>query len=102
MKNHPTRRRFLKLGLGGVIGVTLGGTDLIKPAHAADLPHLAEDDPQAAALKYVHKSPDDSKHCSGCLLIQGTDGDEWRPCGVFPGKLVSATGWCSAFAPKPA
>ncbi|MGR5128986.1 high-potential iron-sulfur protein [Photobacterium swingsii] len=101
MKSNPTRRRFLQLSLGGLIGVTLGGKQLIKPATAADLPHLAEDDAQAAALKYVHVSPESDKHCENCALIQGTDGDEWRPCALFPGKAVNAKGWCSAYAPKP-
>ncbi|MEF1220553.1 high-potential iron-sulfur protein [Photobacterium damselae] len=40
--------------------------------------------------------------CANCALIQGKDGDEWRPCAIFPGKLVNANGWCSAYAPKPA
>jgi len=38
--------------------------------------------------------------CSNCALIQGNDGDEWRPCQIFPGKLVNANGWCSVWAPK--
>ncbi|WP_187345556.1 high-potential iron-sulfur protein, partial [Photobacterium damselae] len=33
---------------------------------------------------------------------QAKDGDEWRPCAIFPDKLVNANGWCSAYAPKPA
>lgn len=101
MKSNPTRRRFLQLSIGGLIGVTLGGKQLIKSASAADLPHLAEDDAQAAALKYVHASPDSEKHCANCALIQGADGEEWRPCALFPGKVVNANGWCSAYAPKP-
>ncbi|MDP2532896.1 high-potential iron-sulfur protein [Photobacterium damselae subsp. piscicida] len=40
--------------------------------------------------------------CANCALIQGKDGDEWRPCAIFPDKLVNANGWCSAYAPKPA
>ena len=33
-------------------------------------------------------------------LIQGNDGDAWRPCQIFPGKAVAAAGWCSVWAPK--
>ena len=98
MKNQSSRRRFLKFSLAGVIGMTLGGKELVKSVQAADLPHLTEDDPQASALKYVHNSPYEDRNCSGCVLLQGNDGDEWRPCQLFPGKLVSATGWCSAWA----
>lgn len=101
MKNQSSRRRFLKFSLAGVIGITLGGRTLVKPAHAADLPQLTEDDPQAAALKYTHSSPHEDKNCANCALIQGNDGDEWRPCAIFPGKAVSANGWCSAWAKKP-
>ena len=101
MNNEPSRRRFLKFSLAGIVGMTLGGKTLIKPAYAADLPQLAEDDPQASALKYIHSSPHEDKHCSNCALIQGNEGDEWRPCAIFPGKLVNANGWCSAWTKKP-
>jgi len=29
------------------------------------------------------------------------DGDEWRPCPLFPNQVVAAAGWCNAWAPKP-
>ncbi|MDH5620575.1 MAG: high-potential iron-sulfur protein [Gammaproteobacteria bacterium] len=32
--------------------------------------------------------------------MQGNDGDEWRPCQIFPGKVVNAAGWCSVWAAK--
>ncbi|MDP5191762.1 high-potential iron-sulfur protein [Rheinheimera baltica] len=34
-------------------------------------------------------------------MLQGNAGEAWRPCGVFPGKLVNAEGWCAAWAKKP-
>ncbi len=98
MKDQSSRRSFLKFSLAGVIGVTLGGKALIKPVQASDLPHLEEDDAQASALKYIHKSPYEDRSCSNCVLLQGEKGDSWRPCQLFPGKLVSAEGWCSAWA----
>ncbi|WP_299021857.1 high-potential iron-sulfur protein [uncultured Photobacterium sp.] len=101
MKSQSSRRNFLKLSLASVIGVTVGNKVLIKPANAADMVKLTEDDPQAAALKYVHESPHSDKKCFNCALLQGNDGDEWRPCAIFPGKTVSANGWCSAWAKKP-
>ncbi|MGF1681722.1 high-potential iron-sulfur protein [Photobacterium minamisatsumaniensis] len=99
--SNSSRRNFLKLSLAGVIGITVGNKVLVKPVHASELPHLTDDDPQAQALKYVHESPDSEKHCSNCALIQGNDGDEWRPCALFPGKAVNAKGWCSAWVKKP-
>ncbi|WIH28234.1 high-potential iron-sulfur protein [Photobacterium damselae] len=102
MKKEPNRRQFLKLGLGSVIGMTVGGKILLQPVSAEEIPHVSPEDPQAKALRYVDKSTVDGQICANCALIQGKDGDEWRPCAIFPGKLVNANGWCSAYAPKPA
>lgn len=101
------RRKFIQLSaVAAAGGFTLAGRD----AAAQEMPKLAEDDPMAQSLKYVHDAstvPDSAKsnpapnqHCANCALIQGDDGDEWRPCQIFPGKLVNANGWCSVWAPK--
>lgn len=76
----------------------------------AQLPRLEETDPLAAALGYRHdtNAVDQSKYpnhkpdqrCDNCNLIQGAAGDEWRPCAIFPGKLVNANGWCTAWVKK--
>jgi hypothetical protein len=95
--NNVNRRDFLKLSGSTLIGLTLGGVALNANAQEK----LKLDDPTAMALKYVHKSEVEGKKCSNCLLIQGEDGQEWRPCGAFPGKLVNADGYCSAWALKP-
>ncbi|WP_413110319.1 high-potential iron-sulfur protein [Thaumasiovibrio sp. DFM-14] len=94
-----SRRQFLKLTVGGVIAVSAGDS-LIGRAHA-DTPKLEESDAQASALKYVHQSDRGGKNCNNCALLQGNSGDEWRPCAIFPGKLVSANGWCTAWVAKP-
>ncbi|KLV09398.1 MULTISPECIES: high-potential iron-sulfur protein [Photobacterium] len=101
MNRTSSRRGFLKLSLGSLIGITIGNQLLVKPARAEDLPHLTSDDPQAKALKYVEQAPDSEKHCGNCALLQGNEGDEWRPCALFPGKAVNVNGWCSAWAKKP-
>ena len=91
------RRQFIQLSAVAAAGV------LVRPgseARAEGLPHLAEDDPTAQSLKYVHASATDGQTCANCALVQGADGDEWRPCQIFPGKLVNANGWCSVWAPK--
>lgn len=92
-----SRRRFLKLS-GGVVGLSVGGISL--KAFAAE--QVDPESPQAKALQYVHKSVKDGQNCANCVLIQGADGDAWRPCGIFPGKLVNSEGWCAAWAKKPA
>ena len=79
--------------------------------HAQDpLPHLEEGDPAAKALGYVHdvarvdpKANPTFKagsNCANCLQLQGKPGDTWRPCTIFPGRLVNANGWCKVWVPK--
>ena len=72
--------------------------------------HLDEKDPQAAALGYVEDSaradkkkfPNHaaSQNCAGCALGQFKTGESYANCTLFPGKQVSAKGWCSAFAKR--
>lgn len=90
------RRDFLKLSGTSIIGLTLGGVAL--KTHAQE--KLAIDDPTAVALKYVHDSKVDGANCANCMYIQGEAGAQWRPCAIFPGKVVNAKGWCSAWLKK--
>ena len=87
------RRRFIKLSGSALIGITVGGTAL--KANAQE--KLMLDDPTAVALKYTHNSKVDGQNCANCLYIEGQAGADWRPCGIFPGKLVASQGWCSAW-----
>jgi hypothetical protein len=80
-------------------------------AAEANLPKLSLTDPVAKALLYTEDAATVDKakaptfkpgsDCANCVQIQGTSGD-WRPCTAFPGKLVAAKGWCSAWVAKPA
>ncbi len=101
------RRQFIQLTAVAAAGC------LVRPgqeAKAQDMPKIEENDPIAQSLKYVHDAstvdpaqranPAAVQNCENCALIQGNDGDEWRPCQIFPGKLVNAAGWCSVWAPK--
>lgn len=101
------RRKFLQLSAVAAAGL------VIKPgreAHASDLPQLTEDDPMAQAMKYTHdastvdpatrNNPAPEQNCANCALVQGDDGETWRPCQIFPGKAVNANGWCAVWAPK--
>ena len=91
------RRQFIQLSAVAAAGC------LVRPgqeARADDLPQLTEDDPQAQSLKYVNASAIDGQNCANCALVQGADGEAWRPCQLFPGKSVNADGWCSVWAPK--
>ncbi len=80
-------------------------------AAQANLPKLSLTDPVGKALMYTENAATVDKtkaptfkpgsNCANCVQIQGASGD-WRPCTAFPGKLVAAKGWCSAWAAKPA
>ena len=91
------RRSFLKMSGATLIGLTCGSAAL--RSHAQE--QLQSTDPTAQALKYVPKSVVEGAMCSNCMYIQGNAGDENRPCAIFPGKLVAADGWCSAWVKRP-
>jgi len=71
---------------------------------------LDEKDPQALTLGYVtdaskadvKKNPTykPGQACVNCLLLAGKEGETYRPCNVFPGKLVAASGWCRSWVKK--
>ena len=101
------RRKFIQLSAIAAAGY------LVQPGREAladELPHLLEDDPMANAMKYTddassvdpasRNNPAADQTCENCALLQGNDGDAWRPCQIFPGKSVAAAGWCSVWAPK--
>ena len=89
---------------------TKASPKLAPAATPAGPPRLDPNDAAAKALGYV---PDAAKVdaksnpmyvkgslCSNCLQLQGKAGDPYRPCNLFPGKLVAANGWCKVYAKK--
>jgi hypothetical protein len=106
---------LLVAGAAGAAG-TAGAAGAASPAAAkpppppGPLPHLVPTDPLAIALSY-HESartvdavkfptykPD--QKCGSCMQLTGKVGDPWRPCNLFPGKLVNAEGWCKVWLKK--
>jgi len=108
MSDSPLdRRTLLKSALAGLVALPVVGS-----SEAADaLPHLDEKDTLAAAMGYTHdaKTVDPNKvpqykagsFCHNCAQLTGKEGDEWRPCNLFPGKLVNKDGWCKVWVLKP-
>lgn len=108
MSEFMTRREALVAALATAAG-TLACAGAARAADA-DKPHLQASDPTAQALsyqedgakvdakKYPTYKPD--QRCSNCLQLQGKAGDDWRPCNLFPGKLVDANGWCKVYIKK--
>jgi len=98
-----SRRRFVT----GLAASAAGASLLHQRAGAQEMPTLAEDDPTAASLKYVANAADadaslrkEGALCSNCALYSGGADADYGPCSIFPGKRVSANGWCSVWAPR--
>jgi hypothetical protein len=103
------RRDVLKGAMAGLIAIPV--LALTRNVHAQTTPvKLDEKDAQAVALGYVADAkkvdakanptykPDQT--CASCLQMTGKAGDAYRPCNLFPGKVVSANGWCKAWMKK--
>ena len=100
-----TRRTLMK-----ALGAAAAATVLLPPrqSQAAEPPHLNVKDPAALKLSYVENASQidlkkypayvKGSNCENCLLLQGTGGAHYRPCSLFPGKLVSVSGWCSGWS----
>ena len=97
------RRNFLKAG-SLAIAVIAAARPALSQAQA--LPPVDENDPAAQALGYRSDATKVDKtkfpkyaadqSCANCQLYQGKPGEASGPCSVFPGKSVSAKGWCNA------
>ncbi|HUA81472.1 MAG TPA: high-potential iron-sulfur protein [Dyella sp.] len=102
-----SRRRFLKLATGTAVATMLV-SGLPRVARADDLPHVSESDLTAKALGYVEDATTtkDPKHkpgdtCANCQFYTGA-ATGYGPCQLFPGKAVSAKGWCISHTAKQA
>ncbi len=103
-RDSISRRQFVTRAAAAAAGIAV----MPRVADAQEMPKLAEDDPTAVALKYVHDATTadpalrpGERFCNNCALYTGAADAEWAPCSIFPGKLVAGPGWCSVWAPKP-
>jgi hypothetical protein len=85
-----------------------------KPAAAGTAKLVAETDPTAKALKYVHDATKAKRekrgvtegkdqNCSNCQLYTmptKIDGKDAGKCLMIQGGLVAAAGWCASWAKK--
>jgi hypothetical protein len=100
-----TRRVFMLQVVAGSSALAAGAA----MAQAAP-PKVSEKDPQAMALGYSEDSTkvDPKKYpkhtaeqkCSTCQLFVAKGKDPYGNCPLYAGKVVAATGWCSAYAKK--
>ena len=105
-----TRRKLIKGGAAAIVAVPVALVGMRSAgAETVELPKLTGDDPAAKALGYVGDAAsiaDGSEatfkagsNCANCQLYTGGDA-EYGPCSIFPGKLVSAKGWCRTWVQK--
>ncbi|MFX1676401.1 high-potential iron-sulfur protein [Paraburkholderia sp. A2WS-5] len=76
----------------------------------AGAPPVDENDPAAKGLGYRAKaSTVDAAHfpkyqagqkCANCRFYTGAANEPSGPCPMFPGKAVSADGWCNVYAKR--
>ena len=106
MKRSLSRRAIVKtLALG-----TAGSVLATRNSFGAEPKTLDVKDPAAAALGYVENASqvDPKKYpafvkgsnCENCMQLQRTAGNNYRPCSIFGGKLVSVSGWCAGWTPE--
>ncbi len=98
----PTRRQFIIYSAAGLATMSLANQ-----AQAQAM--LAETDPQAVGLGYKADAATVDKakfakyvagnNCANCQLYMSKSA-EAGTCGIFPGKLVAANGWCNAWVKK--
>lgn len=87
------RRDFINLS-GAAAGLALIPVCNLS---AAEVP-LTADDPQGKALGYVVNSTVEGSNCANCAQSHGDA--KALACNLFPGKQVSATGWCKVWSKK--
>ena len=106
---QTTRRALLSAALASLVALPRIVRGQSAPA-VKQLPHVDEKDKAAVALGYHADATkvDASKFptykvgqlCSSCDQVGGKDGDPWRPCKLFPDKLVAEGGWCKVWLKK--
>jgi hypothetical protein len=99
-----SRRAVLKNLLHGAVAAVAVGA---RSSRGAAPEKVDVNDPTARAVGYVEDASHvDSKkypgyvrgsNCDNCLLLQGKPGNNYRPCSLFQGKLVSVSGWCTGW-----
>ena len=110
IEDRISRRRLLQQALAGIAAVPAAAL-VAREALAAKEPEVAESDPTAQSLNYVHdaskvntkKNPTykPGQHCANCIQYTGKAGEASGGCNIFPGKSVRAAGWCKVWVLKP-
>lgn len=97
------RRQFVKTVVVAIAAAVAGGAIRKLPAEE---PHLTDADPTARAMDYTEDAATSKNTlykpgsaCANCQLYTGGAAG-YGGCQLFPGKLVSAKGWCTSYTRK--
>lgn len=97
------RRQFLRTTIAAGAAIM---AEAVAPNLLAAAPHLTAADPTAKAMDYVEDAATSKNQlykpgsvCANCQLYTG-GATGYGECQLFPGKLVSAKGWCTSYTRK--
>jgi hypothetical protein len=85
-----TRRAFLI----DIVVVSTAGS-LAACGEAPQLAELRETDVTAKAYSYRKVSTNALQNCANCRLKLDIQDPNYVACSIFPGRKVTALGWCS-------
>ena len=101
--SNSTRRRFIRFAVTGLAATPLAGALVSQTSQAAPV-RVQESDPKASAVGYKEDATkstarkDATETCANCNLYSGKEGAADGACALFQDNLVSAKGWCTAWA----
>jgi High potential iron-sulfur protein len=98
MKQSFSRRALAK---GLIAGAMIPALGLVARTVFAQNVSLDPNDPTAKALGYITSSTIPEKNCANCSQYKGAAGASKGGCTIFPGKDVTAAGYCTAWVKKP-
>ncbi len=93
-KIDSSRREFVKTM------ALLPAASLLAFSGRAMAAMLSVDDPLAKSLGYIEATENPDQTCANCALYNAED-DSKGGCTIFPGRSVTANGWCKSWAAKP-
>jgi len=97
---HASRRRFVTLAVRSLAATQLAAAHTSQAAPV----RVRESDPKAIEVSYTEDASkssvrkDATETCNNCNLYSGKDGAVEGSCALFQDNLVSASGWCTAWA----
>lgn len=109
MSEHlaDSRRRFIRLVVGGTFVVPLAGLYGVRSVNGSEKSRLDPASDRAQQLSYTHDADSstdparkEGSHCGNCVHFRGDEDAQWALCNIFPEHLVNVDGWCKSWFSK--